>query len=185
MRLSVGELRRLGRCEARVLLYARNCTCREPRCDVCGVRCPISLADGGEIAYPVRCNNGHVYDALALKDWVERHPDAPTVEVIPNVTIRWVETVRAPFANVARAALGLLRRAPRTRESACQTEAASSVEAALSPPSPPAHLATLPAARRLPRHHAFPRAVVRNAPLAVCAFAWPREGCGPRDTLCA
>ena len=168
-----------------MLLYARNCTCRESQCDVCGVRCPISLADGGDIAYPVRCNNGHVYDVMLLKDWVERHPNASTVEVIPGVAIAAVDTVRTPFSNAARVACGLLRRAPRTQESACQTEVAHSVEAALSPPSPPNRRETLPAARRLPRHHAFPRAVVRNAPLAVCAFAWPREQCESRDTLCA
>lgn len=183
MHLSVDELRRLGRCETRMLLYARNCTCRESQCDVCGVRCPISLADGGDIAYPVRCNNGHVYDVMLLKDWVERHPLASTVEVIPDVTIASVETVRAPFANAARVAFGLLRRAPRTQETACQTDSTHSVEAALSPPSPPTRPVTLPAARRLPLHHAFPRAVVRNSPLAVCAFAWPRERRESHDTL--
>jgi len=188
MRLSVPELRSLGRRELRVLLYARNCTCHDSTCDVCGVRCPISLADGWDVSYPVRCNNGHMYDATFLKDWVEHHPGAPSVQVIPGVAIHAVHTVRVPFSNAVRIALGLLQWRPRTKEAACQTETGARTgraSASVSPPSPPRSPAPPLQTRRLPRHHAFPRAVVRNAPQVVCAFAWPpavRAGCG---TLCA
>lgn len=168
----------------RALLCARNCTCRAKECDVCGARCSISLADGGDIAFPVRCNNKHLYDALSLKEWIEHISDAEKVEVIPGLSIEVVETMRSPFANVVRVIVEATRFYPRRSEVGCQTES-DLTQSSLSPPLPPslpapppepkALAASRPSACRLPRHHPFPRAVVRNAPRAVCSFSLPPE----------
>ena len=143
-------------------------------CDVCDKRCAISMEDGNKTHYPV-CNNGQLYDALHLKAWIDRQP-GQTVQVIPGVDITDVVSARYPLQNLVRRLYALPGCAPHGRRAvhvATQTDAplpVAATEALAEIKTPSIAHVTRSCTRRLPRYHPFPRAVVKNAPAAVCAF---------------
>ena len=68
----------------------RKCACRATRCVVCGKRCHITLLDGYDVPYPVLADDGLLYDAGALAEWVRtcnRCTKEPFSVVDPNRTL--------------------------------------------------------------------------------------------------
>jgi hypothetical protein len=57
----------------------RRCFCRQPKCVICSKYCYITLTDGSDVLCPVVADDGLLYDARALRDWVCSREDAVSV----------------------------------------------------------------------------------------------------------